>query len=152
MQHPTFTRSRRIRETPFSRRVDAAGVTSYTCYNHMLLATSFGNIEDEYRHLKSAVQVWDVAVERQVEIRGTDAGRLVQMLTPRDLRPMTDGRCFYTPMVDETGGMMNDPVTLKLAEDRFWISIADSDLLFWIKGIARGLSFEVDVTEPEVSP
>ncbi|MEM6421989.1 MAG: dimethylsulfoniopropionate demethylase [Pseudomonadota bacterium] len=152
MNQPVFTRSRRIRETPFSRRVDAAGVTAYTCYNHMLLATSFGDMQAEYRHLKEAVQVWDVAVERQVEIRGTDAGRLVQMLTPRDLRPMTEGRCFYTPMVDETGGMMNDPVTLKLAEDRYWISIADSDLLFWIKGIARGLSFQVDVTEPEVSP
>ncbi|MEL6766162.1 MAG: dimethylsulfoniopropionate demethylase [Pseudomonadota bacterium] len=149
---PTFTRSRRIRETPFSRRVDASGVTAYTCYNHMLLATSFGDLEAEYRHLKDAVQVWDVAVERQVEIRGGDAGRLVQMLTPRDLRPMTEGRCFYTPIVDETGGMLNDPVMLKLSDDRYWISIADSDLLFWIKGIARGLSFRVDVTEPEVAP
>ncbi|MEO1317093.1 MAG: dimethylsulfoniopropionate demethylase [Pseudomonadota bacterium] len=152
MSQPTFTRSRRIRETPFSRRVEAAKVSAYTCYNHMLLATSFGDMEAEYRHLKNAVQVWDVSVERQVEVRGADAGRLVQMLTPRDLRPMGEGRCFYTPMVDETGGMMNDPVTLKLSDDRYWISIADSDLLFWIKGIAHGLSFQVDVTEPEISP
>ncbi|MEM1345094.1 MAG: dimethylsulfoniopropionate demethylase [Pseudomonadota bacterium] len=152
MHVPIFTRSRRIRETPFSRRVDAAGVASYTCYNHMLLATGFGDTEGEYHHLKSAVQVWDVSVERQVEVRGKDAGRLVQMLTPRDLRALSEGRCFYTPMVDETGGMLNDPVTLKLAEDRYWISIADSDLMFWIKGIARGLAFEVDVTEPEIAP
>lgn len=149
---PALTLSRRLRETPFSRRVEAAGVVSYTCYNHMLLATSFGDLEGEYRHLKSAVQVWDVAAQRQVEVRGGDAGRLVQMLTPRDLRGLLPGRCAYTPMVDQTGGMLNDPVTLKLAEDRYWISIADSDLLFWVKGIAHGLSLQVDVDEPDIHP
>ncbi|MGF1554340.1 MAG: dimethylsulfoniopropionate demethylase [Paracoccaceae bacterium] len=152
MHPPAFTFSRRVRETPFSRRVSAAGATAYTCYNHMRLATSFGDLEAEYRHLKTAVQVWDVAVQRQVEVRGGDAGRLVQMLTPRDLRPLAPGRCFYTPMVDETGGMLNDPVTLKLAEDRYWISIADSDLLFWVKGLAHGTALRVDVTEPDVAP
>jgi len=152
MTQPVFTRSRRVRETPFSRRVDAAGVAAYTCYNHMLLATSFGDVEAEYRHLKSAVQVWDVSCERQVEIRGGDAARLMQMLTPRDLRPMVEGRCFYTPMVDQTGGMLNDPVVLKLDRDRYWISIADSDLLFWIKGLGHGMALEVDVEEPEIAP
>jgi dimethylsulfoniopropionate demethylase len=80
------------------------------------------------------VQVWDVACERQVEVRGPDAGKLVQMLSPRDLRGMLPGQCYYVPMVDETGGMLNDPVAVKLAEDRWWISIADSDLLLWVKG------------------
>ncbi|MEO1459609.1 MAG: dimethylsulfoniopropionate demethylase, partial [Pseudomonadota bacterium] len=149
---PGLSRSRRTRETPFSRRVEAAGVAGWTVYNHMLLPTSFGDLEGEYHHLKRAVQVWDVACERQVEIRGRDASRLVQMLTPRDLRSMTPGQCYYTPMVDETGGMLNDPVTLKLAEDRFWVSVADSDLLFWIKGLAYGFRLEVDVTEPDISP
>ncbi|QHQ35642.1 dimethylsulfoniopropionate demethylase [Algicella marina] len=147
-----LSHSRRLRTTPFTARVEAAGVKAYTTYNHMLLPTVFRSVEEDYHHLKSAVQVWDVACERQVEVRGPDAARLVQMLTPRDLRPMVIGRCFYTPMVDETGGMLNDPVTLKLAEDRYWISIADSDLLFWIKGLAYGRVLEVDVTEPDVSP
>ncbi|MEM9320248.1 MAG: dimethylsulfoniopropionate demethylase [Pseudomonadota bacterium] len=144
--------SGRLRRTPFSEGVEAAGVKSYSVYNHMLLPTVFKSPEEDYRHLKSAVQVWDVAVERQVELRGPDAGRLMQMLTPRDLRGMMPGQCFYLPMVDETGGMLNDPVGLKLSEDRYWISIADSDLLFWVKGIAYGYRLDVLVDEPDVSP
>lgn len=144
--------SRRLRRTPFSEGVEAAGVKAYTVYNHMLLATVFESVEEDYHHLKSAVQVWDVSVERQVELRGPDAARLMQMLTPRDLRGMLPGRCFYVPIVDETGGMLNDPVAVKLAEDRWWISIADSDLLFWVKGIANGYRLDVLVDEPDVSP
>ncbi len=147
-----IARSPRLRPTPFSARVEASGIKAYTVYNHMLLPAAFNSLEDDYHHLKSAVQIWDVSCERQVEVRGPDAARLVQMLTPRDLRSLTPGRCYYTPMVDETGGMLNDPVTLKLAEDRFWISIADSDLLLWVKGLAYGMGLTVDVTEPDVSP
>ncbi|SFK60290.1 dimethylsulfoniopropionate demethylase [Shimia haliotis] len=144
--------SRRLRRTPFSDGVEAAGVKAYTVYNRMLLPTVFRSVEEDYRHLKDAVQIWDVAVERQVELRGPDAGRLMQMLTPRDLRKMQPGQCFYVPIVDETGGMLNDPVAVKLAEDRWWISIADSDLLFWVKGIAYGYRLDVLVDEPDVSP
>lgn len=149
---PLLSVSRRTRRTPFTDRVTAAGVTAYTVYNHMLLPTVFRSVTEDYRHLKSAVQVWDVACERQVEICGPQAAELAQMLTPRDLSEMKLDQCYYTPMVDETGGMLNDPVTVKLAEDRFWVSIADSDLLFWIKGLAVGYRLAVDVFEPDVSP
>ncbi len=144
--------SRRVRRTPFSDGVEAAGVKGYTVYNHMLLPTVFRSIEEDYRHLKTAVQVWDVACERQIELRGPDAARLMQMLTPRDLRGMLPGQCYYVPIVDETGGMLNDPVAVKLAEDRWWISIADSDLLLWVKAIAHGWRLDVLVDEPDVSP
>jgi dimethylsulfoniopropionate demethylase len=144
--------SRRLRRTPFSDGVEAAGVTAYTVYNHMLLPTVFRSLEEDYHHLKHAVQIWDVACERQVEVRGPDAARLVQMLTPRDLRGMLPGQCYYVPMVDETGGMLNDPVAVKLAEDRWWISIADSDLLLWVKAMANGYRLDVLVDEPDVSP
>ncbi|MDE4131580.1 dimethylsulfoniopropionate demethylase [Phaeobacter sp. QD34_3] len=144
--------SRRLRRTPFSEGVEAAGVKGYTVYNHMLLPTVFESVEADYHHLKRHVQVWDVACERQVELRGPDAGRLMQMLTPRDLRGMTAGQCYYVPIVDETGGMLNDPVAVKLADDRWWISIADSDLLYWVKGIANGWRLDVLVDEPDVSP
>jgi len=147
-----ISQTRRLRRTPFSEGVEAAGVKAYTVYNRMLLPTVFRSIEEDYHHLKSAVQIWDVAVERQVELRGPDAARLMQMLTPRDLRGMLPGRCFYVPIVDETGGMLNDPVCLKLAEDRWWISIADSDLLLWVKGIANGYRLDVLVDEPDISP
>ena len=118
----------------------------------MLLPTVFESVEADYRHLKEHVQVWDVACERQIELRGPDATRLMQMLTPRDLRPMLPGQCYYVPIVDETGGMLNDPVAVKLSEDRWWISIADSDLLYWVKGIAYGYRLDVLVDEPDVSP
>ncbi|APX11418.1 dimethylsulfoniopropionate demethylase [Tateyamaria omphalii] len=144
--------SRRLRRTPFSDGVEAAGVKAYTIYNRMLLPTVFESVEADYRHLKDHVQVWDVSVERQVELRGPDAGRLMQMLTPRDLRRMLPGQCYYVPIVDETGGMLNDPVAVKLSEDRWWISIADSDLLLWVKGIANGYRLDVLVDEPDVSP
>lgn len=149
---PQVSLSRRLRRTPFSDGVEAAGVKAYTVYNHMLLPTVFESIEADYRHLKDHVQVWDVACERQVELRGPDAGRLMQMLTPRDLRGMLPGQCRYVPIVDETGGMLNDPVAVKLAEDRWWISIADSDLLFWVKGLVQGYRLDVLVDEPDVSP
>ncbi|RZV99010.1 MAG: dimethylsulfoniopropionate demethylase, partial [Rhodobacteraceae bacterium] len=144
--------SRRLRRTPFSEGVEAAGVKAYTVYNHMLLPTVFASVQEDYAHLKRAVQIWDVACERQVELRGPDAGRLMQMLTPRDLGGMTAGQCYYVPIVDETGGMLNDPVALKLAEDRYWISIADSDLLMWVKAVVYGYRLEVLVDEPDVSP
>ena len=144
--------SRRLRRTPFSEGVEAQGVKAYTVYNRMLLPTVFESPEADYHHLKEHVQVWDVSCERQVELRGPDAGKLMQMLTPRDLRGMMPGQCFYVPIVDETGGMLNDPVAVKLSEDRWWISIADSDLLYWVKGIANGWRLDVLVDEPDVSP
>jgi len=144
--------SRRLRRTPFSDGVEAAGVTGYTVYNRMLLPTVFRSIVEDYHHLKEAVQVWDVACERQVEVRGPDAARLIQMLTPRDLRGMLAGQCYYMPVVDETGGMLNDPVVVKLSDDRWWISIADSDLLLWVKGVAYGYRLDVLVDEPDISP
>ncbi len=149
---PQISLSRRLRRTPFSEGVEAAGVKGYTVYNRMLLPTVFESVEADYYHLKKNVQVWDVSCERQVELRGPDAARLMQMLTPRDLRGMLPGQCFYVPIVDETGGMLNDPVAVKLSEDRWWISIADSDLLLWVKGLANGYRLDVLVDEPDVSP
>lgn len=152
MQAPLFSPSVRTRRTPFTDRVAAAGVKGYTVYNHTLLPTFFESIEADYHHLKRHVQIWDVACERQVEIRGPDAFRLLQLLTPRDLSHMREDRCYYIPMVDESGGMLNDPVALRIDDQKYWISIADSDVLLWAKGIAAGLRLEVDVDEPDVSP
>lgn len=144
--------SRRLRQTPFSHGVEDKGVTAYTVYNRMLLPTVFESVEADYRHLKSHVQVWDVSCERQVELNGPDATRLMRRLTPRNLEKMQDDQCYYVPIVDENGGMLNDPVAIKHSEDRWWISIADSDLLLWVKGLAVGAGLDVQVFEPDVSP
>lgn len=144
--------SRRVRRTPFTPGNEAAGVRVYTVYNRMLLPAAFGTLAEDYRHLKTAVQVWDVACERQVEVAGPDAARLMALISPRDLSRMQVGQCFYLPVCDHDGGMLNDPVAVKLGEDRFWVSLADSDLLLWIKGIATVLRMSVAVFEPDVSP
>ena len=148
----TISHSRRLRSTPFTRGVEAAGVTSYTVYNRMLLPTVFESVEFDYRHLKQHVQVWDVSVERQIELNGPDASRLMQMLTPRDLSKMRSDQCFYVPITDEDGKMLNDPVAIKHDDTRWWVSIADSDLLLWIKWVAVGKGLDVRVFEPDVSP
>ncbi len=149
---PALFVSCRTQRTPYSPRVEAQGVTSYTVYNHTLLPTSFSSLDRDYWHLRKHVQLWDVSCERQVEVRGPDAARLVQLMTPRDLSHATIGQCLYAPLVDETGGMINDPVILRLAEDRFWLSTADSDVLLWAKGLAFGLGLNVSVEEPDVWP
>ncbi len=149
---PVLTISRRIHDTLYSSRVQAQGVKSYTVYNHTLLPTSFRSLEEDYWHLKRHVQIWDVSCERQVEVCGPDAARLVQLMTPRDLTRAAVGQCLYAPLVDEAGGMINDPVVLKLAEDRFWLSTADSDVVLWAKGLAYGLGLNVSVEQPDVWP
>ncbi|MEO1293553.1 MAG: dimethylsulfoniopropionate demethylase, partial [Pseudomonadota bacterium] len=148
----SISASPRVRPTPFSDRVEALGVKAYTVYNRMLLATSFRSLEEDYWHLRRHVQLWDVSVERQVELRGPDAAKLIQMMTPRNLSKVAAGRCVYAPLTDATGGMINDPVILKLAEDRFWVSIADSDVILWARGLAFGLGYQVEVFEPDVYP
>lgn len=144
--------SARIRRTAFSDMVEASGVKAYTSYNHMLLPTVFRGLEEDYTHLRTHVQVWDVACERQVQITGPDAFRLVQMMTPRDLSASADLRCYYVPLVDQDGMVINDPIATRLSADRWWLSIADSDVLLWAKGLAYGLKLDVTIDEPDVSP
>jgi dimethylsulfoniopropionate demethylase len=152
MTAPVLSISRRTRSTPFTSRVEAAGVQGYTVYNHMLLPTNFRGVEEDYWHLRSKVQVWDVGCERQVEVAGPDAAKLAQMLTVRDLRTFAVGRCGYAPVCDHDGNLINDPVVLRLAEDRFWFSVADSDVVLWAGGIALAAGLDVTVTEPDVWP
>ncbi len=144
--------SSRTRPSPYYDATVAAGVQGFSVYNHMLLPTFYVSAEEDYWPIINGVSMWDVAVERQVELRGPDAAVLATMLTPRDLSKMKIGQCKYIPMVDHNGGLINDPVLLKLAEDHFWISIADSDVRLWALGIAGALGLDVTVTEPDVSP
>ena len=150
MKNYSIAKSRRLRSTPYTSRIEKQGVTAYTVYNHMLLPAAFGSIEDSYYHLKKDVQVWDVAAERQVEISGEDSAKLIQLMTCRDLSKSKIGRCYYCPIIDDTGNLVNDPVILKLAEDKWWISIADSDVIFFAKGLATGNKFNVKIFEPNV--
>ncbi|MDH3666742.1 MAG: dimethylsulfoniopropionate demethylase [Paracoccaceae bacterium] len=142
--------SNRLRRSPTFERVRAAGAKAYSVYNKTLIGQWFGTMEEDYAHLKSAVQVWDVGGERVVEVAGPDAQRLIQMTTPRDLSVLTDDQCAYIPMVDPQGGMLNDPVLTRLADDRYWLALADSDMLLYLKGLAAGLKLDTRVFEPDV--
>ena len=117
----TMPMTARMRRSPFFNRSHAAGAQGYIVYNNMLLATNFSSPEEDYLHLKRAVQLWDVGCERQIEISGKDAARLVQMSTPRDITTLKPDQCFYIPTVDRNGLMTNDPVLLQIEEDRFWV-------------------------------
>ena len=149
---PELLISTRTRSTPFSSRVETCGVTAYTVYNHMLLPSIFRSLEKDYWHLCEAVQVWDVSCQRQVEITGPDTRRLVQLMTPRDLSQAENGQCLYAPLCDETGGMINDPILIKHTNNHWWLSIADTDVLLWAKGLATGLGLNVNISEPGIWP
>lgn len=149
---PEISISNRTRATPFTDYVTAAGVSGYTVYNHMLLPTFFRSFEEDCHHLKTAVQIWDVSCERQVELKGPDAAVLAQLMTPRDLSNQRVDQTLYTPICDNRGYVLNDPVTIKLANDRYWLSVADSDVILFAKGLAIGKDLDVDVFEPDVHP
>ncbi|PCJ06650.1 MAG: dimethylsulfoniopropionate demethylase [Rhodobacteraceae bacterium] len=144
--------SRRVRKTPFTPGVEAAGVKGYTVYNHMLLPVVFDSVEADAAHLKQHVQVWDVSAERQVSLKGPDALRLMKLISPRDMDRMADDQCYYVPTVDHNGGMLNDPVAVKLAQDHYWLSLADGDLLQFVLGLAIARGLDVAIEEPDVSP
>lgn len=149
---PHIAISRRLRKTPFTSRVLKQDVKAFTVYNHMLLPTEFVSVEEDYWHLCSAVQVWDVSVERQISISGPDATRLVQWMTPRSIENVGYERCVYLPLADKAGKLINDPVGLRLDENHWWLSIADSDVRLWAKGLAEGAGMDVTVEEADVWP
>ena len=150
--NPELLISTRTRLTPFSSRVEACGVKAYTVYNHMLLPAIFRSLEEDYWHLCEAVQVWDVSCQRQVEISGPDTQKLVQLMTPRDLSQAKYGQCFYAPLCDESGGMINDPIIIKHSDEHWWLSIADTDVMLWAKGLATGFGLDVKVSEADIWP
>jgi glycine cleavage system T protein len=145
-------RGARLRRSPFFNSTLKEGCWSYTVYNHMLLPTGYDDLEKEYWKLLNGVTVWDVSVERQVEITGPDGLAFTNLLTPRDLTKCKVGQGKYVIMTAEDGGIINDPVLLRLGENHFWLALADSDVLLWAKGVAYSTGMDVEIREPDVSP
>jgi aminomethyltransferase len=145
-------RGARVRRSPFFEATLRDGCRSYTVYNHMFLPSYYAEPEDEYQHLLEHVTLWDVSVERQVEITGPDAFAFTNLITPRDLRQCAVGQGKYVLITDSAGGILNDPVLLRLGENHFWLALADSDILLWAKGVAYGAGMRVELGEPDVSP
>jgi glycine cleavage system T protein len=145
-------RGARLRRTPYFEATQRYGPKGFTVYNHMLFPIRYDDLEAEYEALLNDVTVWDVSVERQVEITGPDAFTFANMLTPRDLNQCAVGQGKYVVITADDGGIINDPVLLRLGENHFWIALADSDVLLWVRGVAAGAGLKVNITEPDVSP
>lgn len=148
----TFGFGTQIRKSPYFDATVRWGATDFSVYNHMYIPRSFGNPEQNFWNLVNDAILCDVAVERQVEITGPDAAQFTQLLTPRNLSECAVGQCKYVLITNADGGIINDPVLLRLAEDRFWLSLADSDVLLWALGVATHSGLQIKISEPDVSP
>ncbi|MDG1749368.1 MAG: glycine cleavage T C-terminal barrel domain-containing protein [Porticoccaceae bacterium] len=142
----------RVRKSPFFDSTRNDGAKAFSVYNHMYMPTAYADGNEEYNSLVNDVTMWDVAVERQIEINGPDAYKLVRMITPRNLEKCEIGHCLYIVLTDDAGGIINDAVLLRLKPDQFWISPGDGDVLLWIQGFATHSGLDVNVFEPDVSP
>jgi glycine cleavage system aminomethyltransferase T len=142
----------RLRTSPFYEAAIAEGMVAASVYNRMIMPTSYGDPDAEYWRLIKGVSQWDVGVERQVQIKGKDAGKLAQILSTRDLSKCQVGQGKYVAICNHRGTIINDPILLKLADDLYWLSIADSDIWFWAGAIAAERGLDVEVSEPDVSP
>lgn len=152
IQSEDFGFGTQIRKSPYFDATVRWGAKGFSVYNHMYIPRDFGNPEQNFWNLVNDAILCDVAVERQVEITGPDAARFVQTLTPRDLSKMAVGQCKYILITNADGGILNDPILLRLAENHFWISLADSDILLWAQGVAVHSGMDVTIREPDVSP
>ena len=141
-----------IRKSPFFNSTVKWGATGFSVYNHMYIPRDFGSPEKNFWNLIERSILCDVAVERQVEITGPDAYKFTQLLTPRNLSKLSIGQCKYVLITNNDGGILNDPVLLRLAENHFWLSLADSDVLLWAQGVAINSGLKVQISEPDVSP
>jgi aminomethyltransferase len=151
-QSDEFGFGTQIRKSPFFDATVRWGARGFSVYNHMYIPRDFGDPEENFRNLVNHAILCDVAVERQVEITGPDAAKFTQMLTPRNLSNLSVGQCKYILITNADGGILNDPVLLRLGENHFWISLADSDILLWAQGVAVHSGMDVTIREPDVSP
>ena len=152
MSRKNFGFGTQIRKSPYFDATVKWGATGFSVYNHMYIPRDFGNPEQNFWNLIKKSILCDVAVERQVEITGPDAYKFIQLLTPRDLSKLSVRQCKYVLIVNNDGGILNDPVLLRLAENHFWLSLADSDVLLWAQGVAVNSGLDVKISEPDVSP
>ena len=152
MKNKDFGFGTQIRKSPYFDSTVKWGATGFSVYNHMYIPRDFGSPEKNFWNLIENAILCDVAVERQVEITGPDAYKFIQLLTPRDLTKLSIGQCKYVLIVNNEGGILNDPILLRLGENHFWLSLADSDILLWAQGVALNSGLNVKIIEPDVSP
>src|ERR671922_281121 len=140
------------RRSPFFDATRRAGCSAYDIYNHMLLPGYYDDPEVEYRLLSERVVMWDVGVERTVQVSGPDADRLIDMITCRDLTTCAVKQGKYMIVTAPDGGIVNDPVLLHVDENVWWMQLADSDVHLYAMGVAASSGLDVEVSLPDVHP
>lgn len=158
MSHTTPTKSPmisigpRVRKSPYFDATLRWGAKAFTVYNHMYMATHYGDPVAEYWSLVRDVTLWDVSCQRQIVISGPDAQPFVELLTPRDLSNCPSHRCLYVILTDQNGGIVNDAVLMHMRENEFWLSPGDGDVILWAQGIAIQSGMDVQVSEGDICP
>ena len=146
-------RGARLRRTPYFEATQRAGALGYTVYNHMLFPIQFDSFEAEFDALLNDVTIWDVSVERCLEISGPDGFTFAQLLTPRDLSKCKVGQAKYVLICDSDGGIINDPVMTRMDENTFWFALASSDTLLFARGLRNAYpNLEVTIREVDAAP
>jgi glycine cleavage system aminomethyltransferase T len=146
-------RGARNRRTPYYEATQRYGPTGFTVYNHMYFPIRFESFEAEFDALLNAVTLWDVSVERCLEISGPDGFRFAQLLTPRDLSACAVGQAKYVLVCDSDGGIINDPVLTRMDENTFWFALASSDALLFARGLKNAYpGLDVTIREADVAP
>src|SRR2546425_4248201 len=140
------------RKSPFFEATQRAGAKAYDIYNHMYLPGLYTDPFEEYWHLVNHVTLWDVSVERQVEISGKDGARFAELITPRDLTKCDVGQGKYVVITDENGGIINDPLLVPPGKKRVWLSLAKPEKLLWGERVAGKSGMEVGITQTHGSP
>jgi glycine cleavage system aminomethyltransferase T len=146
-------RGARNRRTPYYEATQRYSPIGFTVYNHMYFPVRFDTFEAEFEALLNDVTIWDVAVERCLEISGPDGFRFAQLLTPRDLSKCAVGQAKYVLICDSDGGIINDPVMTRMEENTFWFALASSDALLFARGLRNAYpKLNVTIREAEVAP
>jgi glycine cleavage system aminomethyltransferase T len=151
-EHPEILLYTRIRKSPYFYASRRHGVEMFSVYNHTYHPRHYGDPVAEYWALLNGVTLWDVGVERQVEISGPDAFDFTNLLVARDLNKCQVEQCKYVFLCLPDGGIINDPVLLRVEENRFLLSLADSDVELWARGVAHNSDYDVTIKEVDVAP
>ncbi len=149
--------STRVRKSPYWHLSHQAGCWRATVYNRIYHPRGYVRPEDggatvEYDALVNHVTLWNVAVERQIRVAGPDAEAFVNYVITRDATRIQPMNGKYVILCNEKGGILNDPVLLRLSENEFWFSLSDSDVMFWLQGVNVGRKANVEIDEIDVCP
>ena len=149
--------STRVRKSPYWHKSMEAGCWRATVYNRIYHPRGYVKPEDggamvEYEAIKNHVTMWNVAVERQIRVKGPDAEKFTDYVITRDATKISPMRARYVILCNYKGGVLNDPILLRISKDEFWFSLSDSDIGLYLQGVNADKRFNVEIDEIDACP